>query len=47
MEDQFYMNNPNLPRRGAKFEYTPEQIAALKKASKNIVYFAENFFFII
>lgn len=47
MEEQFYMNNPNLPKRGAKFEYTPEQIADLKKASKDIIYFAENFFFII
>jgi tRNA(Met) C34 N-acetyltransferase TmcA len=47
MEDQFYMNNPNLPKRGAKFEYTPEQIADLKKASKDIIYFAENFFYII
>lgn len=47
MEDQYYMNNPNLPKRGAKFEYTPEQLKDLKKASNNIIYFAENFFYII
>lgn len=47
MEEQYYMNNPNLPKRGAKFEYTPEQIADLKRAGQDIVYFAENFFYII
>lgn len=47
MEEQYYMNNPNLPKRGAKFEYTPEQIADLKKAGQDIIYFAENFFYII
>ena len=44
---QNYMNNPNLPSVGAEFEYTPEQIGQLKKASKNLLYFAENFFYII
>jgi hypothetical protein len=47
MEEQYYMNNPNLPRRGAKFEYTPEQISDLQRASQDIIYFAENFFYII
>ena len=46
-KDQFYMNNPNLPKRGAKFEYTPEQIRDLKKSEKNILHFAEKFFYII
>lgn len=41
------MNNPNLPSVGAEFEYSPEQIKQLKKASKNLLYFAESFFYII
>ena len=44
---QNYMNNPNLPAVGAEFEYTPEQIRQLTKAKKNLLYFAENFFYII
>ena len=44
---QIYMNNPNLPSKGSLFEYTPAQIKQLKKASKNLLYFAENFFHII
>ena len=44
---QTYMNNPNLPAVGAEFEYTPAQIRQLKKAKKNLLYFAENFFHII
>lgn len=46
-KDQYYMNNPNLPKRGAKFEYTPDQIRDLKKSEKNITHFAQNFFYII
>ena len=41
------MNNPNLPAVGAEFEYSPTQISQLKKASKNLLYFAENFFYIV
>lgn len=44
---QNYMNNPNLPTVGAEFEYTPAMIKDLKKCQKNILYFAENFFYII
>jgi len=44
---QIYMNNPHLPAEGAVFEYTPSQINQLKKASKNLLFFAEEFFFII
>lgn len=46
-KDQYYMNNPNLPKRGAKFEYTPEQIADLQRAERDVIFFAENFFYII
>ncbi len=44
---QTYMNNPNLPAVGSEFEYSPSQIKQLQKASKNLLYFAENFFYII
>lgn len=44
---QNYMNNPNLPAVGSEFEYTPSQIKQLEKASRNLLYFAENFFYII
>ena len=44
---QNYMNNPNLPSVGAEFEYSPKQINQLKKAAKNLLYFAENFFYIV
>ena len=42
-----YMNNPNLPSEGAEFEYSPKQINQLKKAKKNLLFFAEQFFHII
>lgn len=41
------MNNPNLPAVGAEFEYTTKQINQLKKAARNLLYFAENFFYIV
>ena len=41
------MNNPNLPAEGSVFEYTPAQIKQLQKAAKNLLYFAEMFFYII
>lgn len=42
-----YMNNPNLPIVGSEFEYTPKMIKDLEKCKKNILYFAENFFYIL
>ena len=44
---QNYMNNPNLPVVGAEFEYTPKMVTDLKKCQKNILYFAERFFYIV
>ena len=43
----YYMGNENLPNRNWEGEYTPQMIKDLKKAGKNILYFAENFFFIV
>ena len=41
------MGNKNLPNVNWKGEYTTQQVKNLKKASSNILYFAENFFHII
>jgi hypothetical protein len=41
----YYLGNKNLPTDSARFEYTPEMVNQLKKASKNLLYFAENFFY--
>jgi hypothetical protein len=45
--NMFYMGNKNLPNVNWKGEYTKQQIRDLKKASTNILYFAENFFYIV
>lgn len=42
-----YLNNPNLPSVEAKFEYTPEMFVEIKKCGDNMLYFAENYFYII
>jgi hypothetical protein len=46
-KDKFYMGNPNVPARGAEFEYTPEMAREIEKCRKDILYFAENYFFIL
>lgn len=43
----YYLGNPNLPTAQAEFEYTPEQIKHVRRSKKNLLYFAEHFFFII
>jgi hypothetical protein len=44
---QEYMGNPNLPTANATFEYTPEMVAEIQKCKDDILYFAENYFYII
>lgn len=46
-EKNFYLGNKNLPTDRAKFEYTPEMVQQLTKAKRNLLYFAENFFYIV
>ena len=41
------MGNQNLPTPDAEFEWTPQMLADLRKSKKNILHFAENFFYII
>lgn len=46
-EDKYYLGNSNLPSANMEFEWTPKMVRELKKAKQNILYFAENFFFIV
>ena len=43
----FYLGNKNLPRPSSEFEWTPKMVNNLKKAQRNILFFAENFFYIV
>jgi len=46
-KEKFYLGNKNLPTSDTKFEYTPAMINELKKCKKNILHFAENYFYIV
>ena len=46
-DKQYYLGNKNLPRSGVEFEWTPKMVNDLKKCKRNILYFAENFFYIV
>lgn len=46
-EKQFYLGNKKLPTPEAKYEWTSEMVSELKKCSKNILHFAENYFYIV
>ena len=46
-KEKYYLGNERLPTTDTKFEYTPEMINELKKCKKNLLHFAENYFFII
>lgn len=44
---EMYLGNPNLPSTDAKFEYTPEMVQEIEKCKNDMLYFAENYFYII
>lgn len=44
--EEYYLNNPNLPKAESTYTYTPEMYAEIVKCTKDIVYFAEHFFYI-
>jgi len=48
-EKQFYLGNKKLPTPEATFDYAehPEWVADIEKCRKDILYFAENFFYIV
>jgi hypothetical protein len=45
--EKFYLGNTRLPGAGAEYEYTPAMVNDLKKSRKSLLYFAENFFYIV
>jgi hypothetical protein len=42
-----YLGNTSLPTENAEFEWTPKMVNDLKKSRRNILHFAENFFYIV
>ena len=44
---KYYLGNPNLPAADAQIAYEPWMIKEIEKVRDNILYFAENFFYII
>lgn len=46
-KDKFYMGNPNVPSKGAEFEYTKEMVYEMERCKNDILYFAENYFYIL
>jgi len=46
-KDSLYMGNPNVPSRGAEFEYTEEMLSEISKCKEDILYFAEEYFTIL
>jgi hypothetical protein len=46
---QFYLGNKSLPTVNATFDYAsnPQWVKDIEKCKKNILYFAENFFYIV
>ena len=47
-KQQFYLGNENLPTQDAQFDYAsnPEWVEHLVKCKRNILFFAENFFYV-
>ena len=47
LEKKYYLGNKNLPTGNSSFEYSKQMIKDIDKCRKNILYFAENFFYIV
>lgn len=45
-QEDYYLNNPNLPKETSDYDYTPEMVEAMKRCREDIIYFAENHFYI-
>ena len=43
----YYRGSKNVPVAGAQYEFTADMVEELRKCKKDIVYFAENFFYIV
>ena len=45
--ENYYLGNKNLPKVDAQYEWNSEMLNHLNKSSKDILHFAQNFFYII
>ena len=45
--NEFYLGNKNLPTPHQEYEWSADMLSDLKKCKKNLLYFAEKFFYII
>jgi hypothetical protein len=43
----YYRGSKHVPVAGAQYEFTADMISELKKCKEDIIYFAENFFYIV
>ena len=46
-DGQYYRGDRNVPKSEAQFEWTPKMVQELKKCKEDILYFAENYFYIV
>ena len=46
-KEKYYLGNERLPTSDTLHEYTPAMINEIKKCKKNLLHFAENYFFIV
>jgi hypothetical protein len=46
-EDQTYLRNKRIPRADAELEFDAKKIAEIKKSQNDLIYFAENYFYIV
>ena len=47
VNNEYYLKDPNLPTPQAQFKYTPHMVKEIKKCSRDVLYFAENYFYIV
>lgn len=46
-ENYYYRGSKNVPIAGAEYPWTPAMVQELKKCKDDIIYFAENFFYVV
>jgi len=46
-KNEYYLGNPNIPNKNWKGEWDEKKVKYLEKSKDNLLYFAENFFYIV
>jgi len=46
-DDFYYRGSKNVPVAGAQYEFTAAMVEELRRCKEDIIYFAENFFYIV